>query len=433
MAESAGVPEFEIREGVPLLERYRSVRERTRRLQAPLSEEDCTVQSMPDASPVKWHLAHTTWFFETFVLEPDSPGYALFHPKFRVLFNSYYNSVGEQHPRPRRGMLSRPSLADVMAYREHVDEAMGRLLASPAAEDPRLSDVVVLGLHHEQQHQELLLTDVKHMLSQNPLRPGYAELPEAKPVDLSAPGWIDFAAGEAWIGHDGEGFAFDNEGPRHRVRLEAFALADRPVSVGEYLEFVNDGGYARPELWLSDGWTAVQERGWRAPLYWLDGPADGSPGALHDWSQLTLGGPRPLRADEPVCHVSLYEADAYATWAGARLPTEHEWEHAAATPSTPGAFVDDGWLHPHPPAGRGLRGLLGDTWEWTRSAYAPYPGFRAGAGALGEYNGKFMIDQSVLRGGSCATSRDHIRTTYRNFFPADARWQFSGIRLARDA
>jgi ergothioneine biosynthesis protein EgtB len=411
----------------PDAEGFAAVRETSLALAAPLSAEDCAVQSMPDASPVKWHLAHTTWFFETFVLEPWLEDHRPFHPHFRVLFNSYYNSVGEQHPRPRRGMITRPSLDDVLAYRRAVDEALLRWLEAGIA--PEQATVVELGLHHEQQHQELILTDVKHMLAQNPLCPVYREAPTPTDAPPKPVGWCGFDGGEAWVGHEGEGFAFDNEGPRHRVRLEPYALANRAVTAGEYLEFMGDGGYARPELWLSEGWTAIQERGWRAPLYWMESEAGSG-----DWRMQTLAGARPIAPAEPVCHVSYFEADAFATWAGDRLPTEFEWEAASGEADAPGRFLEDGAFHPgavdH--GGAGLHQLFGDVWEWTRSAYLPYPGYRPTAGALGEYNGKFMVNQHVLRGGSCATAQGHVRPSYRNFFPADARWQFSGIRLARD-
>jgi ergothioneine biosynthesis protein EgtB len=403
--------------------RYRAVRAATEALCAPLSPEDCAAQSMREASPAKWHLAHTSWFFETFVLEPGG-GYRPFHPQFRVLFNSYYNAVGEQYQRPWRGLLSRPSLAEVLRYRAHVDTAMLRRLEGSIAEP--LAGVVELGLHHEQQHQELILTDIKHLFSFNPLHPVYHERPQTPLSDIAALTWHRHPAGVRHIGHEGGGFAFDNEQPRHRVFIEAFELASRPISNGEFLAFIEDGGYRRPELWLSDGWNAVTSKGWCAPLYWE--PRDGG------WLVHTLAGPYLLRPDEPVCHISFYEADAYARWAGARLPTEAEWECAAAALPVGGNFVDSGLLHPAPgshvvePAQ-----MFGDVWEWTSSAYGPYPGYRPSAGALGEYNGKFMCSQMVLRGGSCATPRSHIRPTYRNFFPPDARWQFSGLRLARDA
>jgi ergothioneine biosynthesis protein EgtB len=414
----AGIPE--------LAQRYREIRAVTQRLSEPLSAEDCVVQSMPDASPVKWHLAHTTWFFETFVLETAVPGYRHFHPQYRVLFNSYYNTVGDQHPRPERGMLSRPSLEQVREYRAHVDRHV--LALCERAESLELAATIELGLHHEQQHQELIVTDVKHLLSLNPLRPAYRRAPAPAPLTTAPLGWHEHPGGIALIGHEGDGFAFDNEGPRHRVLIEPFALASRPVTSADFMEFVADGGYQRPELWLSDGWDAVRSRAWSAPLYWWQ---EGG-----GWKSMTLSGARAVVGDEPVCHVSYYEADAFARWAGARLPSEAEWELFAARAAIEGNLLESGVLHPM--AGRGSYGevpqqLFGDVWEWTQSAYAPYPGYRPVTGALGEYNGKFMVNQLVLRGGSCATPRSHLRATYRNFFPPHARWQFSGIRLARDA
>jgi ergothioneine biosynthesis protein EgtB len=404
-----------------LATRYRVVRDATARLCESLTAEDCAIQSMEDASPAKWHLAHTTWFFETLVLE-RSPHYEPFHPAFRMLFNSYYNSLGEQYPRPQRGLLSRPTLEEVRAYRAHVDRA---LLAS--LEDGRADlGVVELGLHHEQQHQELLLTDILHMLSCNPLRPAYSEKLETPRRTEAAPlRWLGFDAGLREIGHSGAGFGFDNERPRHRVFLDAFELASRPVTNAEYLAFIKDGGYCRPDLWLSDGWTAVRAGGWRAPLYWEPGDSG--------WLRFTSGGLRAVGPEDPVCHLSYFEADAFARWSGARLPTEAEWEWAAAKAPLEGNFVESRILEPAPSAaaGAGPAGLFGDVWEWTASAYAPYPGFRPLAGALAEYNGKFMSGQMVLRGGSCATPRSHIRRTYRNFFYPAARWQWSGIRLAR--
>jgi ergothioneine biosynthesis protein EgtB len=405
-----------------LAERYDQIRRATRHLCEPLSPEDCQVQSMDDASPAKWHLAHTSWFFETFILEHAVPDYRPFHPEFRVLFNSYYQTVGQQHPRPRRGILSRPTLDEVFAYRAHVDEHMLELLGATGELD---AEIVELGLQHEQQHQELILTDIKHLLSCNPLHPRYRDCPESAAGEPAALRWIGFGEGLRWIGHDGNGFAFDNELPRHRVFVDAFALATRLVTNGEFLGFIDDGGYERPDLWLSDGWNTMQARGWRAPLYWEQGG-----GARQ---VMTLGGLQPLRADEPVCHVSLYEADAFARWAGARLPREAEWEVAAADANLDGNFVESGRLHPAPTTAAGLAQLFGDVWEWTQSAYTAYPGYQPPSGAFGEYNGKFMCNQLVLRGGSCATPREHVRATYRNFFPPDARWQFSGIRLARDA
>ena len=380
---------------------------------------------MPDASPAKWHLAHTSWFFETFVLEKALADYRPFHPRFRVLFNSYYNTVGEQYPRPDRGLVSRPSLAEVRDYRAHVDEHVTKLIEDEAL-DETLAAIVDLGLHHEQQHQELVLTDLKHMLGQNPLRPAYRDLPEPAAADPGPIRWCEQPGGIASIGHEGGGFSFDNERPRHRVLLEPFALASRLTTNREYLEFIEDRGYQRPELWLSDGWTAVRSGGWHAPLYWWR-EDDGS------WWSLTLGGPREIALDEPVCHVSYYEADAFANWAQARLPREEEWEMVAAKAAPDGNFVEEDLLHPRSAAASGAEPaqLFGDVWEWTQSPYAPYPGFRAESGALGEYNGKFMVNQLVLRGGSCATPRSHIRASYRNFFPPHCRWQFSGIRLAR--
>jgi ergothioneine biosynthesis protein EgtB len=402
--------------------RYRNVRAQSLALAAPLSAEDCALQSMPDASPVKWHLAHTTWFFETFLLEGRAR-YRPFDPAYRVLFNSYYDGVGERHPRPQRGLLSRPSMDEVLAYRRHVDDAMAKLLE---ALDPAL---VELGLQHEQQHQELILTDLKHLLSRNPLKPAYQKHWPLTTIRARKAQWIAFPGGLAEIGHGGHGFAFDNELPRHRVFLEPFEIASHPVTHGELMRFIDDGGYRRPELWLSAGWDTVCAHGWRAPLYWAH--RDGA------WHTFTLHGEVPVDPHTPACHLSFFEADAYARWAGTRLPTEAEWELAARDAPAQGNFLETGALHPlasreDPPPGR-LAQAFGDVWEWTRSDYAPYPGFRTAAGAVGEYNGKFMANQYVLRGGSCATPREHIRPTYRNFFPADARWQFSGLRLARDA
>jgi ergothioneine biosynthesis protein EgtB len=419
MSQPAATPSHD------LAARYRAVRAATEALAAPLSPEDTTAQSMPDASPVKWHLAHTSWFFETFVLE-GTPGYRPLEPAYRVLFNSYYDTVGAQHARPERGLITRPGLAEVHAYRRHVDAHCLALL-----ERGRLPEaargVLELGLHHEQQHQELILTDVKHLLSRNPLAPVYrarAAEPAGEPAPLA---WHAHPAGLREIGHAGPGFAFDNEGPRHRVFVQAFALASRLVTNGEYLAFLEDGGYRRPELWLSDGFaTALRER-WQAPLYWTrEGGA---------WQRFTLAGLVAVAPDEPVAHVSAYEADAYARWAGARLATEAEWEVAAAAAPIAGNFVESARLEPAPAAAspHGPAQLFGDVWEWTSSAYAPYPGYRTPPGALGEYNGKFMVNQLVLRGGSCASPASHLRATYRNFFPPHARWQWSGIRLARDA
>jgi ergothioneine biosynthesis protein EgtB len=421
-----------------IAERYRAIRGATEQLCAPLSPEDCSAQSMRDASPAKWHLAHTTWFFETFVLEQALEGFDPFHPDFRVLFNSYYNAVGDQHPRPERGLLTRPSLDLVFEYRAHVDRGVLALL--DAGDSGDFLGAIELGLEHECQHQELILTDVKHLLSRNPLHPAYC--PEAaQRVSVDKPlEWVGFEERLGWIGHAGEGFSFDSECPRHRVFIDAFELATRPCTNSEYAAFIEDGGYRRPELWLSDGWATASNRGWEAPLYWQrdsDRPRDSG-----DWMAMTLAGYRELRGSEPVCHVSYYEADAFARWMGFRLPTEAEWETAAEGLAVEGNFVETGRLHPAPiPGARtsdergapsGLSQMFGDVWEWTQSDYAAYPGFRPLEAGFGEYNGKFMCNQRVLRGGSCATPRSHLRPTYRNFFPPDARWQFSGIRLARD-
>lgn len=407
-----------------LARRYREVRDRTEWLCAPLSAEDQTAQSMPDASPAKWHRAHTTWFFETFVLKPCHAGYRPLDERYGYLFNSYYNAVGPQYFRPHRGLVTRPGVVAVGEYRAHVDRAMTDLLAGHAplhAEVP--VGVVELGLNHEEQHQELILTDIKHLLAHNPTWPVYRERVAGYTAETAASlGWRDYGEGVREVGHAGRGFAFDNEGPRHKVFLAAFALASRPVTVGEYVGFIADGGYQRPELWLSDGWRTVRERMWEAPMYWL---TDGA-----ERRAFTLAGSLPLDLAEPVCHVSYYEADAFARWAGARLPTEAEWEVAAAEQPVVGNFLESGRCHPAP-VGVAPASAYGDVWVWTQSAYLPYPGFRPVGGAIGEYNAKFMSGQMVLRGGSCATPGAHIRATYRNFFPPDARWQFSGIRLAR--
>jgi ergothioneine biosynthesis protein EgtB len=376
---------------------------------------------MPDASPVKWHLAHVSWFFENFVLAPYVRGFEPFHPQFGYLFNSYYETVGTFFPRPGRGVLSRPTVDEVYRYRAHVDRAIGDGI--DAVGDKSWADVarrIELGLHHEQQHQELLLTDVKHLYALNPLRPAYRPPLEPRDAPGRPLGWLEFPAGIREIGWAGREFAFDNEMPRHRVFLEPFRLADRLVTNGEYLAFMGGGGYTRADLWLSEGWRAVRERGWEAPLYWerIDG----------EWWQMTLAGPRRVDDREPVCHVSYYEADAYARWAGKRLPTEAEWEVASARSAIAGNFRESGRLHPAPADG-GTQ-LFGDVWEWTSSSYSPYPGFRPLEGSLGEYNGKFMANQLVLRGGSCATPAAHMRGSYRNFFYGPDRWQFMGIRLA---
>ena len=405
--------------------RYAEVRQKTETLCAPLAVDDYQVQSVIDASPPKWHLAHVTWFFETFLLKPFLSGYAPLDERYERLFNSYYNTVGPFHPRAQRHTLSRPTVEQVYAYRAHVDRHMADLMDNMALADrPSVANRLTLGLHHEQQHQELLLMDIKRNFFANPMYPVYT--PRAAHAVCEAPPmrWLDFPGGIREIGHGGTGFAFDNELPRHKVFLREYRLASRPVTNGEFLEFVADGGYARPDLWLSDGWSAVRERGWGSPLYWTD--LDG------EWHEMTLSGMRVLDAAEPVCHVSFYEADAYARWRGARLPTEPEWEAAVSTEPITGNFVDSGVCHPRPASGVHDHQWYGDVWEWTASAYSPYPGYRPLAGALGEYNGKFMANQYVLRGGCCATPLSHMRATYRNFFYPHDRWPFTGIRLASD-
>ncbi len=403
-----------------LAERFEHVRGVTERLAEPLSPEDQTVQSMPDASPTKWHRAHTTWFFEEFVLSGAEPDVPPFDPAFRFLFNSYYEAVGPRHPRPQRGVVSRPGAAEIGDYRRAVDTRMASVLDGFVV--GTLADLVDLGVHHEQQHQELILMDIKHAFSLNAIDPVYR--PEHRPGGPAAAlTWLELPGGPARIGAGDDGFAFDNERPSHCVWVTPCSIARRSVTIGEWLEFIEDGGYLRPELWLSDGWATVLAEGWIAPAYWQDE----SPG----WSVFTLSGRRPLDADEPVCHVSYYEADAYARWAGGRLPTEAEWEVAAGMlpPETDGGDHLAGWA-PHP--GPARAGFSGGVWEWTSSAYSPYPGFRTAPGAVGEYNGKFMVNQQVLRGGCCATPADHVRRSYRNFFPPGSRWAFSGLRLAKD-
>jgi ergothioneine biosynthesis protein EgtB len=408
-----------------LAERFRQVRALSEAIAAPLSDADATLQPMPDASPAKWHLAHTSWFFETFVLRDHLTRYRTYDERWAYLFNSYYEGEGERHPRPRRGMLSRPSLVDVLAYRAYVDAAMAAAL-------PRLPEaalaLVELGLNHEQQHQELMLMDLTAAFAENPLLPPLWEA--AAPAPASLPGeaaWAEGRAGLVDIGHAGPGFAFDCEGPRHEVLLHPHALADRLITSAEWIAFVEDGGYARPELWMADGWAWVLENRIEAPLYWLRRGGG--------WNRFGLDGVRSVSPAEPVCHISWYEADAFARWAGARLPREEEWEAAAAPLDADGGHQLDaaGPVRPRP-AGQdpGPRQMFGDLWEWTMSAYAPYPGFCPAAGAVGEYNGKFMVGQFVLRGGSCATPRGHMRASYRNFFYPHQRWMFSGLRLARD-
>ncbi len=411
-----------------LLARYRQIRNFTTRLCQGLAPEDCVVQSMPDVSPTKWHLAHTTWFFETFVLKKWKTGYQTVVPEYAYLFNSYYNAAGDMHRRDLRGLISRPTLAETYRYRASVDDSVAALIER--ADETLLEEmepVLVLGFHHEQQHQELLVTDIKHVFAQNPLHPVFAERKNAASVGtVPSLKFCDSEETVVSIGHAGAAFSYDNEGPRHRALVPAFRLASRPVTNGEYLRFMEAGGYDRPEFWLSLGWTTVNEQRWQAPLYWEQ--KDGA------WWNFTLSGFRPVDETEPVTHISYFEADAYANWGGARLPTEFEWERAAADLPIEGNFVDTQNFHPIPLTNNhiGLARMFGDVWEWTRSSYAPYPGYRAVPGALGEYNGKFMCNQYVLRGGSCATSRDHMRLTYRNFFQPEKRWQFTGIRLAQD-
>jgi ergothioneine biosynthesis protein EgtB len=417
-----------------LAQRFEAVRARSLALAEPLSSEDCQAQSMPDASPVKWHLAHVTWFFETFVLEPHEPDFEPFHPAFRALYNSYYNGVGEQFSRHRRGLVTRPTLSEVRQWRQQVDTRVQRLMAG--TDQDAVLRLIELGLQHEQQHQELLLTDVKHLLSINPLQPAYLPAWPLAPVTAVPARWVEAEAGRVEIGHAGGGFCFDNEGPRHPQWLQPYALMNRLVTHGEWLAFVRDGGYSDPRWWLSAGWDWVRSQRIDAPLYWQL-PAD----PLEPVQVFTLHGPVPLDPHTPVTHISYFEADAFARWAGtthaewrgARLPTEAEWEACASALPLQGNFQESGALHPMPckAGGEGLLQMFGDTWEWTASAYSAYPGYAPAEGAVGEYNGKFMVNQYVLRGGSCATPASHIRASYRNFFPTEARWQFTGLRLAR--
>lgn len=432
-----------------LLARFHAVRDFTDALSQNLEAEDCVVQTMPEVSPAKWHMAHTTWFFETFILKKWVPGYRDVVPEYAYLFNSYYNAAGAMHRRDLRGLISRPTVHETRRYRTEVDSHIDDLISSADEKLLReIEPILILGIQHEQQHQELLITDIKHVFAQNPLYPVFRKRNVALASsqrsigETPMPRWkfMNFDETTVQIGHDGNGFAYDNEGPRHRALVLPFALANRPVTNREFIEFIEENGYARSEFWLSLGWTTVNEQHWNAPLYWIK--RDG------EWWNFTLSGLRPIDPAEPVTHVSYFEADAYANWAGARLPTEFEWEHAASDISIEGNFVESEVFHPmpwhrHPADDHGLEAhatrqdlhlaqIFGDVWEWTRSAYSPYPGYRAEPGALGEYNGKFMCNQYVLRGGSCATSKAHIRRTYRNFFQPDKRWQFTGIRLARD-
>ena len=430
-AKPSGLPA----ERAELLRHFRKVRDFSAELCRDLQPEDYVVQSMPDVSPTKWHLAHTSWFFETFVVKAWMPRYRSEIPQYAFLFNSYYNAAGDMHRRDLRGLISRPTVAETYRFRDSIDQCVIQLLQD--ADDDQFAEierVMTLGLHHEQQHQELLLTDIKHVFAQNPLYPVFRDAVETPDADVPPQRFAEFEEAIVEIGFDSSGFSYDNEGPRHRALVTPFLLSDRLVTNGEYLEFIDAGGYTRSEFWLSLGWTTVNEQRWQAPLYWIK--------QQDEWWNFTLSGLRRVNESEPVTHISYFEADAYANWAGARLPTEFEWERAAADLPIEGNFVDDRRFHPAPlsvgaastpsRSENGLHQMFGDVWEWTRSAYLPYPGYRAAPGALGEYNGKFMCNQMVLRGGSCATSRDHMRLTYRNFFQPEKRWQFNGIRLARD-
>lgn len=415
-----------------LTESYKTVRDFSGALAEPLEIEDYVIQSMPDVSPTKWHLAHTSWFFETFVLSKAVKGYKSPSPQYAYLFNSYYVQAGERHLRPKRGLISRPTVEETYNYRNFVDEHMIAFMDNADEKEwKEFSPVIEIGIHHEQQHQELMVTDIKHVFSENPLRPAYMSdrAGNGKSAGNTPPAkWLDFAGGIYSIGHDGKGFGYDNEFPLHKIYLEPFRLQSRLITNGEYMDFIEDGSYRTPELWLSAGWATVETNNWEAPFYWER--KNGK------WVYFTLSGMRNVNPEEPVCHVSYFEADAYARWAGARLPTEAEWEVAAAELPIEGNFADDKTFHPEARSGvkgdNSPRQIYGDVWEWTQSPYTSYPGFKTLPGALGEYNGKFMCNQFVLRGGSCATSKSHIRKTYRNFFPPDARWQFMGIRLAKD-
>jgi ergothioneine biosynthesis protein EgtB len=431
--DSLGVERRYDKAGIPkrdyLTKSYKSVRDFSLVLSAPLEIEDYVIQSMPDTSPTKWHLAHTSWFFETFVLSKVIKEYKSPSPQYAYLFNSYYIQAGERHLRPKRGLISRPTVRETLDYRRHVDEHMVRFMDSASEREwKELSPSIEIGIHHEQQHQELIVTDIKHVFSENPLRPVYSKGAARKGAQAAGPGeWVSFDGGIYAVGHNGDGFGYDNEYPLHKAYLEPFRINSRLVTNREYIEFMEDGGYENAALWLSEGWAKIQSTGWNAPFYW---ERDGD-----RWRYFTLSGMRDVEPDEPVCHVSYFEADAFARWAGGRLPTEAEWEVAAADVPMEGNFVEERVFHPVPARASGDEPLIqmyGDVWEWTQSAYTSYPGFKTLPGALGEYNGKFMCNQFVLRGGSCATSETHIRKTYRNFFPPDARWQFMGIRLASD-
>lgn len=417
---TTATPQLAAATSASISDRFAEIRATTMRITEGLSPEDQLLQSMPDASPAKWHLAHTTWFFETFILLPNVPGYKPFDSRYKYLFNSYYKQLGSHPYRGSRGLMSRPSLEQVHAYRDHVERA---LLSFVDNADRDTLNLLELGLNHEQQHQELILTDIKHALWSSPLPPEMATDSD-RGASILPSSWIDFEGGICSVGYEGNGFAFDNETPRHEVFLQPFRIASRLVTNSEYLEFMQDNAYSRPELWLSDGWDTVCAQRWIAPLYW-EQSNDGS------WRQFTLKGYKELNPADPVCHVSFYEADAYARWRGARLPREEEWEIAAARMPARGTFLEDYGFHPRPARGEGTQSIFGDVWQWTASPYVAYPGFKPAAGLIGEYNGKFMCNQLVLRGGSCVTPSSHIRASYRNFFPPQARWQFSGIRLAQ--
>lgn len=409
-----------------LLQHVKTVRAFSLYVCEPLETEDFVIQASEFASPTKWHLAHTSWFFETFVLEKFQDDFESLHPQYAYFFNSYYLQTGVPFTRAKRGVLSRPTVKEVFEYRRYVNQELEKFIESASEEIwEEAAKVVEIGIHHEQQHQELILTDLKYMLGQNPLLPVYREAEHVPVSDVGPINWVPFEEQITEIGNAGNEFTYDNEHPRHRTLVQDFELADRLVTNGEYLEFIKDDGYSRSELWLDEGWSAVNKNEWKAPLYWFK--RDGK------WMQFTLSGAREVDSNEPVCHVSYYEADAFARWKGVRLPTEQEWEHACGDLPIEGNFVEEENFHPAAlqSSSRTLKQMYGDVWEWTMSAYAPYPNYKPLPGALGEYNGKFMANQYVLRGGSCATSQTHIRKTYRNFFHADARWQFSGIRLAR--
>lgn len=412
-----------------IIRRYQTTRAFTQQLCKPLEIEDFVIQSMPDVSPTKWHLAHTSWFFETFMLKPELSGYQTPNELYNYLFNSYYNAIGDQFPRPNRGLLGRPTVAQVFEYRQHVDQEMHRLLES--LDDTKLVELasfIDLGLNHEQQHQELMLSDLKHVLFQNPLYPTYSSLPSQEhSQNVQTLNWISYPGGKSKAGFAGSGFSFDNETPEHEVLTQSFELTDRLVTNGEYLTFVEDNGYTQPQLWLSDGWVLINKENWQAPLYWIRQEGH--------WFEFTLNGLQPLDHGAPVSHISYYEADAYANWSGARLPSEFEWEVAARDVAIEGNFIETGNLHPVPASAsteKGPKQMFGDVWEWTQSPYVPFPGFKAAAGAVGEYNGKFMASQMVLKGGSCASSKNHLRASYRNFFYPHSRWQFMGLRLAKN-